>query len=274
MVANGCVCPNKEHPDDGPDFDRCAQLDSSVENKEAKGCPDEGFQLDLCESNVEHSQSLGSTVLESPCAGMLLPAEAPSDMPFNKDQEEELGGTHANAIDVIGCLQSESFEPSASEDQSVRDVQIFLHIYDVTHASAVQWLNSIFANVHSPVKFAGMVHIGVQIGFNEWSFGYAAHGTGVFSSTPCCTATHHYRQTVPMGPTKLSKGQIATVISELQSEWAGSSYNLLSRNCVHFADALCQHLEIGRVPEWTMRDLVQISHSHGSRHVQHVGRSF
>eukprot|EP00438_Fugacium_kawagutii_P022001 Skav217029 [mRNA] locus=scaffold1803:367117:393577:- [translate_table: standard] len=133
------------------------------------------------------------------------------------------------------------------------DVPIFLNIYDVTHYAGVQWLNALFANQYSPLKFGGIFHIGVQIGQKEWSYGFKAEGTGVFWTPPIFQAAHHFRETVRMGQTKLSKRGIANVIKELEAEWSGPSYNVFGRNCCHFADALCQRLEIGRIPEWTCR---------------------
>lgn len=147
-----------------------------------------------------------------------------------------------------------SDEHGVSHQKSApHDVPIFLNIYDVTHYAGVQWLNALFANQYSPVKFGGIFHIGVQIGQKEWSYGYKADGTGVFWTPPLFQAAHHFRESVRMAPTKFSKRRIASVITELEAEWTGRSYNVFGRNCCHFADALCQRLDIGRVPEWTCR---------------------
>lgn len=152
-----------------------------------------------------------------------------------------------------------SDEHGVSHQKSApHDVPIFLNIYDVTHYAGVQWLNALFANQYSPVKFGGIFHIGVQIGQKEWSYGYKADGTGVFWTPPLFQAAHHFRESVRMAPTKFSKRRIASVITELEAEWTGRSYNVFGRNCCHFADALCQRLDIGRVPEWTCRDLFHI----------------
>ena len=152
-----------------------------------------------------------------------------------------------------------SDEHGVSHQKSApHDVPILLNIYDVTHYAGVQWLNALFANQYSPVKFGGIFHIGVQIGQKEWSYGYKADGTGVFWTPPLFQAAHHFRESVRMAPTKLSKRRIASVITELEAEWTGRSYNVFGRNCCHFADALCQRLDIGRVPEWTCRDLSHI----------------
>lgn len=133
---------------------------------------------------------------------------------------------------------------------------MILNIYDVSREEGIQWFNALFANQYSPVKAGGIFHIGVQMGQEEWSYGYTEAGTGVFSTPPRFAAAHHFRESICMAPTKLSKRRIASVITDLQAEWVGRSYNLFDHNCCHFADALCQRLGVGNVPEWTYRDLV------------------
>ena len=215
------------------------------------------------------------------------PAASPSKRPKSKveddsESEASLGSTSrqediGNMTGIGDMADTETLEPNQRHDSHPMDteyqvaessspksdvisqksvpldVPIFLNIYDVTHYSGIQWLNALFANQYSPIKFGGIFHIGVQIGQKEWSYGYKAQGTGVFWTPPLFQAAHHFRETVRMPPTKFSKRKIAAVISELEEEWTGPSYNVVARNCCHFADALCQRLEIGNVPEWTCR---------------------
>lgn len=210
------------------------------------------------------------------------PAASPSKVEDDSASEASLGSTSrqediGNMTDIGDMADTETLESKQRHDSHPMDteyrvaessspksdvisqksvpldVPIFLNIYDVTHYSGVQWLNALFANQYSPIKFGGIFHIGVQIGHKEWSYGYKAEGTGVFWTPPLFQAAHHFRETVRMPPTKLSKRKIATVITELEEEWTGPSYNVFGRNCCHFADALCQRLQIGNVPEWTCR---------------------
>ena len=134
--------------------------------------------------------------------------------------------------------------------------RISLNIYDLGQEEGIQWLqwlNGLFANYYSPVKFGGMFHVGVQIGETEWAFGYAEDGSGVYS-TPPRSSRHHFNQNLEMPPTKFSEQEIENLIAVLRTEWSGSTYRILDRNCCHFADALCQRLEIGGIPSWTYRD--------------------
>ena len=143
----------------------------------------------------------------------------------------------------------ETFESQESSDPT----PVFLNVYDVTHYAGVQWVNALFANQFSPVKFGGIFHVGVQIGLKEWSYGYKAQGTGVFWTPPLYQAAHHFRETIHMEHTKLSPKAIREIIEELEVEWTGKGYNVFKRNCCHFADAVCQRLGVGSIPEWTYR---------------------
>ena len=101
---------------------------------------------------------------------------------------------------------------------------------------SVTWINSIFANYYSPVKFGGIFHVGVEIGGQEWSYGYTAEGTGVFSTQPLSQAAHHFNQSVQMPQVTMSQDEVDHLLRELEAEWAGPDYDLLGHNCCHFAN--------------------------------------
>ncbi|CAE7877477.1 unnamed protein product [Symbiodinium sp. KB8] len=144
---------------------------------------------------------------------------------------------------------------------SVEETPVKLNIYDVTTNPTVQWINSLFANQYSPVKFGGIFHVGVQIGSREWAFGYKPSGTGVFWTPPLFPGQHHFRETIDMPPTTLSRTEIAEVMTSLEIKWSGPSYNVFRRNCCHFADEVCEILGVGNIPEWTYRHLdTKLSH--------------
>eukprot|EP00930_Biecheleria_cincta_P095649 TRINITY_DN87596_c0_g1_i1.p1 TRINITY_DN87596_c0_g1~~TRINITY_DN87596_c0_g1_i1.p1 ORF type:complete len:713 (-),score=133.20 TRINITY_DN87596_c0_g1_i1:1030-3168(-) len=162
-----------------------------------------------------------------------------------------------------------AFREKTSDSQTTstkKDFQVRLNVYDVSQHPSVQWLNSIFANPYSPIKFGGVFHLGVEIDNKEWSFGHKATGTGVFWTPPKANFQHHFRETVELDSSKLSSKEIATLIQEMSNEWEGRTYHVLNRNCCHFADELCQRLGAGPAPEWTHR-LAGI----GSRAAEAVG---
>merc|ERR1712137_284029 len=68
--------------------------------------------------------------------------------------------------------------------------------------------------------------------------------------TPRKHRRYSYRQTVPMGRTLLGRVCIERALLEVQTEWTHAEYDLFSRNCVTFCDALCRKLGVGPVPPW------------------------
>eukprot|EP00442_Polarella_glacialis_P019755 CAMPEP_0115163252 /NCGR_PEP_ID=MMETSP0227-20121206/72415_1 /TAXON_ID=89957 /ORGANISM="Polarella glacialis, Strain CCMP 1383" /LENGTH=472 /DNA_ID=CAMNT_0002575555 /DNA_START=179 /DNA_END=1599 /DNA_ORIENTATION=- len=127
-------------------------------------------------------------------------------------------------------------------------------IYDVSLSSSVQKLNEVLAHSLSPLKFGGIFHAGVEISSAaEWSYGYTACGTGVHSGVPTKHPCHHYRETLLIGQTFLTREKIASVIDALKVEYKGGDYHLVRRNCCHFASDLCSKLGAGEIPGWIQR---------------------
>jgi len=103
---------------------------------------------------------------------------------------------------------SEESEVECEEEPLLRDVdapdtQIILNVYDVSNSEVVQWINAFFAYEHAPFKLAGVFHVGVQVGDEEWAFGATRRGTGVWRQKPRSTEQHHFRQSIVMGSATL-----------------------------------------------------------------------
>jgi len=130
-----------------------------------------------------------------------------------------------------------------------------LHIYDVSHEDAIIQINQVFARKNSPLKFGGAFHVGVEVNHSEWCYGNSQSDTkpGVCCVMPRGHPNHHFRQTVFQGHTTLTAEEIAEVISELIEQYPGTDYDLLSRNCCHFADDFCCRLGVGHIPGWIHR---------------------
>lgn len=125
---------------------------------------------------------------------------------------------------------------------------VTLHIYDVSTVSTVKHLNHIFRAVGT-----GAFHAAVEVYGQEWSYGYNDDGsTGVFGNVPKSCEEHQYREAIPMGSTQMSEDEVNEVIRELQDRWPGDGYDLLSHNCCHFSDSLCQRLGVGPIPGWVL----------------------
>lgn len=132
---------------------------------------------------------------------------------------------------------------------------MFLNIYDVSQDATVQYLNKVLAHMASPLKLGGVFHAGVEVNGLEWSFGGDVRDetTGVRSTRPKCHGEHHFRQSLQLGRARVPAEGIPAIINDMLTEWAGADYNLLHRNCCHFADELCQRLGVGRIPGWVHR---------------------
>mmetsp|Transcript_31551 Transcript_31551/g.97002 ORF Transcript_31551/g.97002 Transcript_31551/m.97002 type:complete len:114 (-) Transcript_31551:76-417(-) len=70
---------------------------------------------------------------------------------------------------------------------------------------------------------------------------------------PRADPQHHFRETVELPPTPLSEDEVDRLTEQLQREYLGCQYDLLRRNCCHFADDFCQRLGVGRIPGWVYR---------------------
>jgi hypothetical protein len=147
---------------------------------------------------------------------------------------------------------------SRCEDPPAPDKKRFpvrLHIYDVSHENTVQQINQVFASKDFPLKMGGAFHVGVEVNDSEWCYGASLSDTkpGVGCVLPRKHPNHHFRQTVKLGYTTLTGEEIASLISDLIEEYPGTDYDLLARNCTHFADDFCQRLGVGPIPGWIRR---------------------
>jgi len=147
-----------------------------------------------------------------------------------------------------------SVETAAALDEK-EGLPVHLNIYDVSKEGAVQWLNAVFAHWLAPVKLGGAFHAGVEVHGFEWSFGATTRETlpGISCALPRTNPQHHFRQTVYLGRTKLSMASVTATITDLIEEYPGQAYDLLRRNCCHFADDFCRRLKVGPIPGWVHR---------------------
>lgn len=132
---------------------------------------------------------------------------------------------------------------------------VFVHIYDVSQEEVIQKINRVLAHKKSPLKLGGVFHAGVEVNGLEWSYGGTDSETrpGVSCVEPRTHPQHHYRQTVSLRRTKVPPEDIADIISQMLEDWPGDDYDLLRRNCCHFADDFCRRLGVGGIPGWVDR---------------------
>jgi len=117
--------------------------------------------------------------------------------------------------------------------------KVYLNIYDL--APANEYLYNVGLGLH---------HSGVEILGTEYSF---ASGAGIFNAPPKEAPGAQFRESIYMGMFEGNSSEINTVISDLRSDFTGDSYNLILRNCNHFANALCWALLNKAIPGYVNR---------------------
>mmetsp|Transcript_94289 Transcript_94289/g.147363 ORF Transcript_94289/g.147363 Transcript_94289/m.147363 type:complete len:310 (+) Transcript_94289:33-962(+) len=122
---------------------------------------------------------------------------------------------------------------------------VTLHIYDVGTNTKVGKVNE-----YLEAMGTGAFHGAVEVNGVEWSYGYSPDGTGVFRCPPKGCTAHHYRESLSMGQTKLSKAEVDALVQELKGDWPGFQYDLLRHNCVIFSKTFVDKLGCGPVPGW------------------------
>jgi len=152
-------------------------------------------------------------------------------------------------------FQSQVEESQPCQEPPGRRLAVRIHIYDVSHEDTIIQINQVFARKDSPLKFGGAFHVGVEVNDLEWCFGASQSDTkpGIACLMPRGHPNHHFRQTVFLGYTELRAEDISALISDLIEQYPGRDYDLLSRNCCHFADDFCCRLGVGHIPNWIHR---------------------
>lgn len=135
--------------------------------------------------------------------------------------------------------------------------EVVLHVYDVTNSGSektnntILQINRIFKD---RIGLGGIFHSAIQVyGDEEWSFGFCEQGSGVFGCPPGKNPMYTYRECIVLGETNCSILKVKQILREMSREWPGNSYDLLSKNCNHFCDALCERLGVQKLPAWVNR---------------------
>ncbi|CAJ1367905.1 unnamed protein product [Effrenium voratum] len=98
----------------------------------------------------------------------------------------------------------------------------------------------------------GAFHAGVEVLGDEWYFRWDETAeSGVVWMTPRAHQVHIYSESVCLGDSALSEGQIRSVLGEMVDQWPANSYHPVRRNCIHFAQAFVKGLQCPEpFPDW------------------------
>lgn len=88
----------------------------------------------------------------------------------------------------------------------------------------------------------GLHHSGVEIMGSEYSF---ASGAGVFQASPKEAPGARFRESILLGSFEGSQADLNRALDEVKEDFGPDDYNLIRKNCNHFANALVWRL-LGR----------------------------
>ncbi|CAE7215877.1 Vha26 [Symbiodinium sp. CCMP2592] len=121
---------------------------------------DMGNEARSTSSDDDFSPSHGSDTVNALQKFVEEPMSPTSDMGNEVPEEERSLLPH-------GSHDSQKSAREAEMDHQVCGTRVILNIYDVTQSTGVQWINTLFAYEHAPVKLGGLFHVGVQVGDEE-----------------------------------------------------------------------------------------------------------
>lgn len=103
----------------------------------------------------------------------------------------------------------------------------------------------------------GAFHSGLDVDGREYCYGgappdVAGEMTGVHHITPRSAPEGPYRTSIQM-ETRLTRNEIQSIIAELSNDFKARDYNVISKNCNHFTDALSRRLCGRGIPSWVNR---------------------
>lgn len=85
------------------------------------------------------------------------------------------------------------------------------------------------------------------------SLGTDPSASGVVWMRPQVHQVHIYRESIDLGFSELTEGQIRTVLGEHVDHWRANTYHPVKRNCLHFAKAFVEALEVPEpFPAWVL----------------------
>lgn len=157
--------------------------------------------------------------------------------------EEQAAAAKAKAAQKAAAAQARAEKKAdakarreGGKDRShLDDANVFINVYDIT-PRLNRWLRCCCAQW-------GIYHTGVEVHGREFAFGgHDAETTGVFCAKPNAIQGAKFFERVPIGHTNLNPPELRQQIAALATEWSGNSYDLLKRNCNHFAVDLCEDL--------------------------------
>lgn len=120
---------------------------------------------------------------------------------------------------------------------------VYLNVYDLTPINGyAYWLG------------LGVYHSGVQVHNVEYGFGAHEHATtGIFEVEPERCPGFTFRKSILIGRTDLGPKEVRSFMEKLAEAYSGNTYHLITKNCNHFCNDVCNRLTGKPIPRWVNR---------------------
>lgn len=138
-------------------------------------------------------------------------------------------------------LNSSLFKGQSKEGNDHAD--LYLNVYDLTPINNyLYWFG------------LGVFHSAIEVYGSEYAFGAHEYATsGVFEVVPRSCPGFVYRRSILLGSTEMSSSEFQSFMEHISAKYHGDTYHLVSKNCNHFTDDVCQQLTGKSIPRWVNR---------------------
>ena len=121
-----------------------------------------------------------------------------------------------------------SFDSDLNQDESPKRTKVYLNVYDLTKVNGLLYPAGL-----------GLNHTGVEVMGSEYSY---ATGVGIVESTPKeAPVGATFRESIDLGSFEKG-GDLKHAIANLSREFGPRNYNLFTKNCNHFSNAIVFYL--------------------------------
>ncbi|XP_042029301.1 deSI-like protein At4g17486 [Salvia splendens] len=133
--------------------------------------------------------------------------------------------------------------PREQKNSNISLAPLYLNVYDLTPINNyLYWVG------------CGVFHSGIEAHGLEYGFGAHEYPTsGVFEVEPRGCPGFLFRRAIHVGSTDMSRSEFRSFMEHLSNDYHGDTYNLISKNCNHFTDEVCQRITGKSIPGWVNR---------------------
>ncbi|XP_017481870.1 PREDICTED: desumoylating isopeptidase 2-like [Rhagoletis zephyria] len=187
-----------------------------------------------------------------------------------KDDNQEKGSNTLNFREkssILKLMGSFSSSSAASSSENVPGTdQDQVKISKTSDGGEMVKLNVYgLSEVNKVINYFGLgiYHSGVEVYGSEWAYGgypkpiasiYRMRKPRDLTSLSDIDGRFHFVQTIEMGKTHFTLKEVKMILDNLgKTDWIGTNYHLLYRNCNSFSTEFCKILCGNTIPPWINR---------------------